>query len=429
MMPTNTEMTSFLKALFDAAVAAAQPELCLPSYLPEPPKGKTVVVGAGKASAAMARALEVHWPTQLQGVVVTRYGHAVPCESIEILEAAHPVPDANSEIAARKILSAVQNLTEDDLVICLISGGGSSLMSLAADGISLQDKQQVNAALLKSGATIAQMNVVRKHLSAIKGGQLAAAAAPARVVSLLISDVPGDDPSIIASGPTVADPSTFEQARAVVRQFNIRLPDAVAHHLEFAGSETPKPGDLRLKNSSVQLIATPQQSLQAAARVGRKAGYNVHVISDRLEGESAAVAQQHVQWVQQVIRGGGPVTPPCILLSGGETTVKVTGHGRGGRNAEFGMAFAKAVNGMAGVFGIFCDTDGIDGTEDNAGVLVTPETVREALRLGMKVDDFLLDNDGYGFFNALDGLVSTGPTFTNVNDFRAIVILAPEHSQ
>lgn len=422
--PRTNEMTFLLKGLFDAAVAVAQPDVCLPPFLPEAPKGRTIVVGAGKASAAMAKALERHWPTKVQGTVVTRYGHAVGCADIEIVEAAHPVPDENSERAAQKILAAVQNLTEDDLVICLISGGGSSLMSLAIDGISLQDKQMVNQALLRSGATISEMNVVRKHLSAIKGGRLGAAAFPARVVSLLISDVPGDDPAIIASGPTVPDPSTFEQARAVIKQYGIQLPDAVSQLFDAAINETPKPGDPRLHRSSVHLIATPQQSLEAAASIGRQAGYEVVIMSDRLEGESSAVAQQHVEWVKQVLDGVGPVKPPCILLSGGETTVKVTGAGRGGRNAQFGLAFAKAMNGAAGVYGIFCDTDGIDGTENNAGVMVTPETLSLAQAQGMNPNDYLANNDAFSFFTALNALVVTGPTLTNVNDFRAIVITA-----
>lgn len=419
--PINNK-TELLKKLFDAAVAAAHPDVCIPPFLPKVPRGRTIVIGAGKASAAMAQTLENHWAGTLHGTVVTRYGHAVACSNIEIIEAAHPVPDANSEHAARQILSAVQDLTEDDLVICLISGGGSALMCLAAEGISLTDKQRVNEALLKSGAAIAEINVVRKHLSAIKGGRLGVAAAPAQVMSLLISDVPGDDPAIIASGPTVPDPSTFEQARAVVKKYAIQLPDSVAQLFDAAANETPKPGDPRFNQSSVHLIATPQLSLEAAARIGRDAGYSVVIMSDRLEGESKAVAQQHVAWVQQVIAGEGAVSPPCILLSGGETTVRVTGTGRGGRNAEFGMALAKGLQGIKGVYAIACDTDGIDGTEDNAGVFVRPETIAKGRGLGLNLDAYMKNNDGYGYFSQLDDLVVTGPTLTNVNDFRAIVI-------
>jgi glycerate 2-kinase len=421
--PRTNEITDLLRTLFDAAVAAAQPDVCLPPFLPEPPKGRTVVVGAGKASAAMARTLERHWPTNVQGTVVTRYGHAVNCTDIEIIEAAHPVPDENSERAARKILQAVQNLTKDDLVICLISGGGSSLMCLPAEGISLADKQQVNLALLKSGASISEMNCVRKQVSAIKGGKLARAAYPASVVTLLISDVPGDDPATIASGPTVANTSTLSEAKEILIRYGIEVPQSIQNHLNNAAEQTLQNSHISPLFSRNALIATPQISLEAAAVAGKKAGYRVHIISDRLEGDSGQVARDHVALVNAIVAGKGPVTRPCILLSGGETTVHVTGKGRGGRNAEFGMALAAELEGAAGIYALACDTDGIDGTEDNAGVLVYPDTLKRAIRLGNAVSDYRKNNDGYGYFQALDDLVVTGPTRTNVNDFRAIIIV------
>lgn len=411
-----------LRKLFDAAVAAAQPAVALSSHLPAPPRGHTLVIGAGKASAAMARALEDHWPGPLEGLVVTRYGYQVPCRRIEIVEAAHPVPDAAGERAARRILAKVQGLTEDDLVICLISGGGSALLSLPAPGLTLGDKQVVNQALLKSGATIAEMNSVRKHLSAIKGGRLAAACAPARVVTLLISDVPGDDPAAIASGPTVADPTTFADALAILRKYAIAVPPAVREHLQRSADETPKPGDPRLARCETVIIAAPQLSLEAAAAVARKAGYQSLILGDSLEGEARDVALVHAGIAQQVVRHNQPVAAPCMLLSGGETTVTVRGRGRGGRNAEFALALALALRGEPRVWAIACDTDGIDGTEDNAGAIVTPDSLARAAAKGLKAADCLADNDGYGFFQGIGDLVVSGPTLTNVNDFRAILV-------
>ncbi|MDX1605091.1 MAG: glycerate kinase [Candidatus Competibacterales bacterium] len=411
-----------LRRLFETAVAAAQPAVALPPQLPEPPRGRTLVIGAGKASAAMARALEQHWDGPLQGLVVTRYGYQVPCERVEIVEAAHPVPDAAGEQAARRILAQVQGLTADDLVICLISGGGSALLSLSAPGLTLAHKQAVNQALLRSGATISEMNCVRKHLSAIKGGRLAAACAPARVVSLLISDVPGDDPAAIASGPTVADPTTFDEARAIVRKYGIDLPEAVRAHLARGEDETPKPDDPRLADCETRIIAAPQLSLEAAAGVALEAGYTPLILGDSLEGEARDVALVHAGIALQVVRHGQPVAAPCVLLSGGETTVTVRGNGRGGRNAEFALALALALRGRPGVHAIACDTDGIDGTEDNAGAIVTPDTLARAETAGLRAADQLADNDGYRFFQALDDLVISGPTLTNVNDFRAILI-------
>lgn len=412
----------FLQSLFDAAVAAAQPSSVLPDHLPHPPEGRTVVIGAGKASAAMAQALERHWSGDLEGLVITRYGHAVPCERVEIVEAGHPVPDAAGEAATRRILGMVDGLCSDDLVICLISGGGSALLSAPADGLTLEDEQAVSRMLLKSGATIAEMNCVRTHLSAVKGGRLALACAPARVVTLLISDVPGDDPAIIASGPTVADPTTFAQARAIVERYGIDLPQAVAEHLRRAVDETPKPDDPRLARSEAKVIATPRQSLEAAANLAARQGYRPLVLSDRLEGEARDLACEQAELVGQILDSGEPLTAPCVVLSGGETTVTVTGNGRGGRNTEFALALAVALQGRSDVYAIACDTDGIDGTEDNAGALITPDTLESASLHGLDPVGHLADNDAYTVFAAIDGLVVTGATLTNVNDFRAILV-------
>jgi glycerate 2-kinase len=417
-----------LRSLFDAAVEAAQPAVCLPPHLPEPPSpssgGRTLVIGAGKASAAMARVVEEHWSGPLSGLVITRYDHAVPCERIEIVEAGHPVPDEAGRAAAARILDLVGGLTADDLVLCLISGGGSALLALPAPGVSLADKQAVNRALLKSGATISEMNCLRKHLSAIKGGRLAAAAAPARVVSLLISDVPGDDPSSIASGPTVLDPTSFADALAIIEKYAIEAPDSVMARLEAADDETPKPGDPRLQTTETVIIASPQTSLEAAARVAAEAGVAAHILSDRIEGEARDVALVHAAIARQVAARHQPFRPPAVLLSGGETTVTLRGRGRGGRNAEFLLALTLALAGAPGIHAIACDTDGIDGTEDNAGAIAGPDSLARAVALGLSARASLADNDGYGLFEALGDLVVTGPTLTNVNDFRAILIEA-----
>ena len=413
---------ALLRALFEAALAAADPARCVPPHLPAPPKGRTIVVGAGKAAAKMARAVEDHWRGHLEGLVVTRYGHGVPCRHIEVVEASHPVPDAAGQHAAARILQMVQGLSPDDLVLCLISGGGSALLALPASGLTLEDKRAVNRALLKSGANIAEMNCVRKHLSAIKGGRLAAAAAPARVVSLLISDVPGDDPAVIASGPTVADPTSFADALAVLQKYGITEPAAVIARFEAGRDETPKPGDPRLITSLTTIVARPQDSLEAAAAVARQAGWAPLILGDSIEGEARDVALVHAGIARQVARYGQPVRAPAVLLSGGETTVTVRGHGRGGRNAEFLLALAVALNGAAGINAIACDTDGIDGTEDNAGALLGPDSLARAATLGVDGRRLLAENNGYGFFSALDDLVVTGPTRTNVNDFRAILI-------
>jgi len=413
---------AFLRSLFDEAVRAASPGGCLPAHLPAAPRGRTVVIGAGKAAASMARTVEAHWKGDLSGLVVTRYGHGEPLRHIELVEAAHPVPDRAGREAASRILQMVQGLTADDLVLCLISGGGSALLALPAPGITLEDKQAVNRALLKSGANITEMNCVRKHLSAIKGGRLAAAAAPARVVSLLISDVPGDDPSVIASGPTVADPTTFADARAVLEKYGVTPPPSVQAHLEAARDETPKPGDPRLARNETVVLVNAQDALEAAAERARAEGVTPYILSDCIEGEARDVALVHAAIARQIAVRGQPVAAPCVLLSGGETTVTVRGNGRGGRNAEFLLALTLALDGLPGVYAGAFDTDGIDGTEDNAGALTAPDSLARAASIGIDSKQRLADNDGYGFFCALDDLLITGPTRTNVNDFRAILI-------
>jgi glycerate 2-kinase len=384
-MQSKSGPANLLKALFDAAISAAQPARCVPRHLPEPPRGRLVVIGAGKASAAMARAVEDHWRGPLSGLVVTRYGYKVPCERIEIVEAAHPVPDEAGAFAAQRLLQLVQGLTEDDLVLCLISGGGSSLLPLPPPGVSLADKQALNNALLASGASITEMNCVRRHLSLIKGGRLAAACHPARVLNLLLSDVPGDDPIDIASGPTVPDPTTCADALAILRRYRIAVPPAAR--------------------------AT--------------AGLPVHILGDAIEGEARDVAKTLAGIALQVARRGQPFQGPCVLLSGGETTVALKGSGRGGRNVEFLLALAVALNGEPGISALAGDTDGVDGQEEIAGALLTPETLARAWALGMNPRERLDDNDGHGFFEALGDAVITGPTLTNVNDFRAIVIDGP----
>ncbi|MGH8706135.1 MAG: glycerate kinase type-2 family protein, partial [Burkholderiales bacterium] len=386
--------------------------------------GRTVVVGAGKAAAAMAKAVADRWRGPLSGLVVTRYGHAVPCRGIEVVEAAHPVPDQAGLDAAARMLESVRGLSRDDLVLALISGGGSSLLALPAAGLTLEDKQAVNRALLRSGANIAEMNCVRKHLSAIKGGRLAAACAPARVVTLLISDVPGDDASVVASGPTVADATTFADALAILEKYRIGEPRAVLAHLRAAQEETPKPGDRRLAANTVITVATAQHALEAAAEVARRAGVAPVILGGAIEGEAREVALVHAAIARQVARHGQPAAAPCVLLSGGETTVTVRGHGRGGRNAEFLLALAVALDGSAGIYAMSGDTDGIDGTEDNAGAILTPDSVQRAAAAGKDAKRMLADNDAYGFFAALGDLVRTGPTLTNVNDIRAILVTA-----
>ena len=413
---------ALLQAMFRAAIEAAQPALCLPAHLPSPPKGRTIVIGAGKASAAMAAAFEAHWPGPVEGLVVTRYGHGAPTRRIEIVEAAHPVPDAAGRAAAARILKLVSGLSADDLVVALISGGGSALLAAPAAGLTLEDKQAVNRALLKSGADIAEMNCLRKHLSAIKGGRLAAACAPARVQALMISDVPGDDLSVIASGPTVPDATTREDALAVIAKYGIGLPAAVRARLDDPACETPKPGDPVFARVTNTLIATPQRSLEAAAEVARAAGVTPVLLGDALEGEAREVAKVMAGIARSVARHGTPAGAPCVLLSGGETTVTLRGKGRGGRNAEFLLALAVALDGAAGIHALAGDTDGVDGSEDNAGAILTPDSLARAAAAGVSANAMLADNDGYSFFAGLGDLVVTGPTLTNVNDFRAILV-------
>ncbi len=412
--------------MFEAAVRAASPATCVPPHLPAPPPGRTVVVGGGKAAASMAQAVDAHWPADrpLSGLVVTRYGHGVGrLPRIEVAEAGHPVPDAAGESAARRMLGIVDGLTADDLVLCLLSGGGSSLLAVPAAGVALADKQTVGRALLRSGARIEEINCVRKHLSAIKGGRLAACAAPARLMSLLISDVPGDDPSVIASGPTVPDPSTLADARAVLARYGITPPPAVRALLADPAAETPKPSDAAFAHAETILIATPQASLEAAADLARDAGVTPIILGDAIEGEAAQVARVMAGIARQCARHGQPAAAPCVLISGGETTVTLRDQGRGGRNAEFLLALAVALDGHPGVYAVACDTDGIDGTEDNAGAWLAPDSLARAAAGGIDARARLADNDGYGFFAALGDLIVTGPTRTNVNDFRAILVL------
>jgi glycerate 2-kinase len=408
--------------MFDAAIASAQPALCIPPHLPAPPRGRLIVVGAGKASAAMARAVEENWPGPLSGLVVTRYGYAVPCERIDIVEAAHPVPDAAGMQAAQRMLERVAGLHEDDLVLCLFSGGGSALLPLPAPGLTLELKQIVGRALLACGATISEMNCVRRHLSAIKGGRLAAACHPARVLALLISDVPGDRPIDIASGPTVADPTTCEDALAIVRRYGIELPGPVRDVLQSGRGESVKPGDLRLARSTVSIIATPQMALEAAARVAREAGVVPYILGDAIEGEARDVGIVFAGIALQVAERSQPVEAPCVLLSGGETTVTVRGSGRGGRNVEYLLSLAIALDGHPRIHALAGDTDGVDGQEEIAGACIGPDSLARAWSLGLRPKDMLADNDGHGFFTALGDSVVTGPTLTNVNDFRAILI-------
>ena len=434
------EPRQFLEQLYQAAVRRALPVHNTAAYLPSPPSresgGRTLVIGAGKAGAAMAQAVEALWPAEapLSGLVVTRYGHtparpAGLANRIEVVEAAHPVPDAAGLAAAERILALTQGLCADDLVLCLISGGGSSLLTLPAAGLTLEEKQRINKELLHSGANISEMNCVRKHLSSIKGGRLAAACAPARVVTLTISDVPGDDPSIIASGPTVPDASTCADAWAILQRYQIELPEPVRQALIQGALETPKPGDPVFEGHQVHMIATPQQALEAAAALAREAGFNAYILSDEMEGESREVGKVHGALARAVALRGQPFQKPCVILSGGETTVTVRPvapgavRGRGGRAGEFCLGLALALQGQAGVYALAADTDGIDGMEDNAGAWVEPSTLVRARALGLKSETYLDRNDAYSYFDALGDVVITGPSYTNVNDFRALLIL------
>ena len=398
-----------LRQMLDAAIVAAQPAECLPPFLAQLPPGRLLVIGAGKASAEMARVVEQHWPGPLSGLVVTARGHAAACRQIEVVEAAHPVPDTAGEQAAQRMLALVQNLQPDDTVLCLISGGGSSLLPLPLDGITLQHKQELGRALLRSGASIREINTVRRHL--------------ARLLTLLISDVPGDDPADIASGPTVADVSTCADALAILQRYAIAIPDPVRAVLEGGAGESVKPGDPRLQGQQVQLVATAQQALQAAAQVARAAGITPYILGDSIEGEAREVARVMAGMAQQALRHGEPFAPPCVLLSGGETTVTVRGAGRGGRNVEFLLALGLALRGAAQVHALAADTDGVDGQEPIAGAMLAPDTLERAWAMGLSPVAALDANDGHGFFGALGDAVVTGPTRTNVNDFRAVLVL------
>jgi hydroxypyruvate reductase len=428
----------FLERLYASAVKRAMPMHNIANFLPAPPdpsKGRTLVLGGGKAAAAMAQAVEAHWPPDhpLSGLVVTRYQHTPQTAAghrhrIEVVEAAHPVPDQAGLTAAKRMLEMASGLQPDDLVLCLISGGGSSLLTLPCKGLSLADKQLINRQLLESGANITEMNCVRKHLSRIKGGRLAAACAPAKVVTLAISDVPGDDPSVIASGPTVADLTTCADALAIIDRYRIQLPSQVRQALLSGENETPKPASFN-QPQDVRLIATPQQSLQAAAETARAAGLEAYILSDEIEGESVEVGRVHAALARAAAKGQGPFRKPCVILSGGETTVTVktlpagVPRGQGGRAGEFCMGLLAGLQGQPGVYGLAADTDGIDGMQENAGARVAPDSLQRALSKGIKLSSFIDRNDAYGFFHAIDDLVVTGPTFTNVNDFRAILII------
>ena len=429
--PPAQDPRTTLRALYDAAVQRALPAHNTAPWLPAPPRGRTLVIGAGKAGGAMAAAVDALWPAgaPLSGLVVTRYDHVPPAYlaspgRIEVVQAAHPVPDAAGQQAAQRILGLVQGLSADDLVLCLISGGGSALLSLPAVGLTLADKQAINKALLQSGAAIDEMNCVRKHLSAIKGGRLGALCAPARVLTLTISDVPGDDPAVIASGPTVPDAGTCADALAILQRYAIDLPAAARAGLESGAFESPKPGDARFAGHALQMIATPRQSLQAAAALAADLGLAAHILSDEIEGESREVGRVHAALARSVAQHGTPFDKPCAILSGGETTVTVKAKGgRGGRATEFLLGCAIALQGAPGIWVLAADTDGIDGMEDNAGAIVTPDTLARAAALGLKPAEFLHRNDAYSFFAALGDLVVTGPTFTNVNDFRVMLVL------
>ncbi len=413
---------NLLQAMFAAAIEAAQPSHCIEAHLPAVPKGRLIVVGAGKASAEMARAVERVWTGPLEGLVVTRYGYAVPCKHIEIVEAAHPVPDQAGLTAAKRILEKVLGLTADDTVLCLISGGGSALLPLPIEGLTLDDKQAVNRELLKSGASISEMNCVRRHLSGIKGGRLAAACHPAKVVTLLISDVPGDLPCDIASGPSVGDDSNCTDALAIVRRYGIALPDKVREVLTSGRGESIKPDDPRLAGIETHMIATPQMALEAAAQVAIDAGVHAYILGDRVEGEAREVGKVMAALAIQAARRGQAFQTPCVLLSGGETTVTIRGDGRGGRNVEFLLSLGVALQGEPGIHALAGDTDGVDGIEEIAGAYLSPDSLERAWTKGIRPKDSLDRNDGHGFFQALGDSVITGPTLTNVNDFRAILV-------
>jgi hydroxypyruvate reductase len=416
------EPDQLLRQLFDRAVAVADPMRSLAAHLPPRPSGRVIVVGAGKASARMAEAVESAWGP-CDGLVITRYGYARPCRGIEIVEAAHPVPDRAGETATRRMLDLLAGLGEGDFVLALISGGASALLVAPAEGVTLAEKQAVNAALLASGAPIARMNTLRKHLSRVKGGQLAAAAYPARMLALLISDVPGDDPAFIGSGPTVGDATTPAEARAVLRDWKIPVPASVTAALARP-TGVIAPGDARLSRVENRVIAAPAQSLQAAADLARGQGIEVVTLGDAVEGEARLVAADQARLALQAQAARGPGAAPLLLLSGGELTVTRTGQGVGGPNAEFCLSLALALQGAAGIHALACDTDGVDGAAEVAGAVIGPHTLTAARNLGLDPAAALANNDAHSFFAALGDQVITGPTLTNVNDFRAILVLS-----
>ncbi len=413
---------------FNAAIAAVDPLHIVPRHLPKPPAGRTLVVGAGKAAAAMALAVENHWPKTavLNGIVVTRYGHGIPTNRITVIEAGHPLPDEQGEQAARNILAEVNKLGADDLLLCLLSGGGSSLLSLPVANVALNDLQAVTRELLRSGATIQEINAVRKHLSVIQGGRLAAFCR-APILALVISDVTGDDPTHVASGPCAPDPTTYQEALAILERYQINAPAAVMGTL-LAGkqgklAETPKPGNAVFGKVENRVIARAHDSLVAAGEFFRSQDIPAAILGDAVTGEARAVARVYAALVREIRHYGHPWKPPVVLISGGETTVTVNGNGRGGRNAEFLLSLAIELDGVKDVYALACDTDGIDGSEHNAGAIVAPDSLRRAEQLGINAATALADNDSYTFFNQLDDLIVTGPTCTNVNDYRAILVL------
>ncbi len=409
-MVDSADPLGFLRELFRTAVQAVSPDHLFDNRMPPLPAGKTLVLGAGKAAASMARVFEKRWPKPVSGLVVTRYGHAVECENIKVIEAAHPVPDATGQEAAKEMLFLTQGLTADDLVVCLMSGGASALLPLPAPGLTLQDKQYINQALLRSGANIIEMNCVRKHLSAIKGGRLAAACSPARVVTYVISDIPGDDVTMVGSGPTLPDATTCDDAIAILEKYAIQLPDSVSVHLKSDVAETPKPSDAIFDSSEVILLAAAKDSLAAAESRAKDAGLAVLNLGDDVLGEARKVAKEHAYFALDITSGKNKITPPCIVLSGGETTVTIKGNGRGGRNVEYLLSLAIALNGHPNIHAIACDTDGIDGTEDNAGAFITPETLQRNQDHGLNAQDFLDRNNAYSCFKKLNQLIITGPT-------------------
>ena len=409
-----SDARQFLQSLFDAAIQSATPEHCMPVWTPEKPDGRVVVVGVGKAAASMAAQLEKTWTPPLTGRVIVPYGYAVECSAIEVVEAAHPIPDARGVAEAREILKTAATLSAGDTLVCLISGGGSSLLCVPAPGISLADKQSVTSGLLRSGATIHEINIVRKKLSAIKGGRLAAAAGDAAVITLIISDVNGNDASMVASGPTIADTSTAAEALEILQRFNISISNAVRNVI--LQSEA-----VRIDDSDVRILATSDDALIAASALANEQGVAPYSLGD-LSGDARLLAREHAVLAMDIAAGNGPLPPPCVLLSGGETTVNVMGDGRGGRNGEYALELALALDGHPAIHAISCDTDGIDGAGDNAGCYVSPRTLQTAKAAGLDALALQRNNDSYAFFESTGGLVVTGATFTNVNDFRAILI-------